>query len=92
MLPLIINVAHVLITVNSSPRGVPAILWALSHRKCCPVCFAKEGTRNKEAKDKTSQSLFVSEEGAWDGEVHMARCGGVFYGMTKVFEISMMES
>lgn len=49
MFPLIVNVAHVLITVNSSARGVPAVFWALSHGKCCPVSFVKEGTGNKEA-------------------------------------------
>lgn len=63
MFPLIINVAHVLITVNSSAHGVPAVFWALSHRKCCPVSFVKKGTGNKEAEGGTIQSLFISEEG-----------------------------
>lgn len=42
MLRLIINVTHVLITVNSSAHAVPVVFWELSHRKSCPVSFVKE--------------------------------------------------
>lgn len=77
MFPLIINVTRVLIPVNSSARGVPAVFWALSHRKCCPVSFVKEDTRNKEVGGWTIWSLFISEEGVWDGKLHVTKCGVV---------------
>lgn len=60
--PLIINVTHVLITVNSSTCGVPVVFWALSHTNCCPVSFVREDTRNKEVEGETTQSLFILEE------------------------------
>lgn len=62
MFPLIINVACVPITVNGSACGVPAVFWALSHGKCCPVSFVKEDARNKK-QGRTSQCLFISEQG-----------------------------
>ena len=92
MFPLLINVACVLITVNSSAHRVPAVFWALSHRKYCPVSFVKEGTRNKEAGDKSTQSLFMSQEGAWGGELHVARCGGGVLWHDRIFKISMQSS
>lgn len=76
MLFLIINVVYVFIIVNSSFRGVLVIFWVLFYRKCCFVCFVKEGIRNKEVKEKISQFLFVLEEGVWDGEVYVVKCGG----------------
>lgn len=66
MFPLIINVAHVLITVNSSAHGVPAVFWAPSHRKCCPVSFVKKGMGNKEAEGGTI-SVFVDFRGGGHG-------------------------
>lgn len=63
MFPLIINVALVLITDNSSPCGMPVVFWALSHRICCPGSLVKEGTRNKKAEDKTPLSLLYFREG-----------------------------
>lgn len=87
MFPLIINVAHVLITVNSSAHGVPAVFWALSHRKRCPVSFVKKGARNKEAEGGTI-SVFVYFRGGGPG---MGNCMWpnmvvLFDGMTEVWD------
>ena len=88
MLPLIINVAHVLITVNSSPRGVPAVFWALSHRKCCPVPFVRKAPGTKKLRTRP-HSVFVYFRG--EGlQLHGTNMMVVFYGMTKVFEVSVM--
>lgn len=80
MFPLIINVACVPITVNSSACGVPAVFWALSHGRCCPVSFVKGDARNKEAGQ--GLSVFVSfRAGSWGGELYVTECGGgVWYG------------
>lgn len=71
MFPLIINVAHVLITVNSSPCGMPVVFWAVSHRLCCPGSFVKEGTRNKKKLRLRPHSVLFISEKAYNGELHV---------------------
>lgn len=73
MFSLIMNVACVLITVNSSARGVPAVFWALSCRKCCPLSFVKEGTRNQET-GGLNHWVFVYFRGGdleWEGSYYL---------------------
>lgn len=73
MFLLIINVAHVLMTVNSSAGGVAAACWAPSWRTGCPLSFVEEGTRNKKAEGGTTQSVYFREGGGAGGSESPAR-------------------
>lgn len=67
MFPLIINVARVPIPVNSSACGVPAVFWAPSHGKRCPVSSMKEDARNKESGQVLSVLVYF-RAGSWVGD------------------------
>lgn len=75
MFLLIINVAHVLMTVNSSAGGVAAACWAPSWRTGCPLSFVEEGTRNKKAEGGTTQSVYFRGGGqGWGNQCDQIWC------------------
>jgi len=87
MFPLIINVALVLITDNSSPCGMPVVFWALSHRICCPGSLVKEAPGIKKLRIRPHSVLFISEK-AYNGELHVQYGGGVLRN-DRAFEVSI---
>lgn len=74
MLPLIINVARVLITVDSGLHGVPVVFWALSQRKCRVLCKGRHQEQNSRGQEPT-QALFILGK-AWNGDLHATKPGG----------------